>query len=139
MLVKKLPVCVLLAGLIISINSCKNKSAPSLNFISSTLLDSFPSASAIEYFNHQFYVFGDDAPHLLVLDTNYQIRDTIRFLTDSSYRIDKETKPDIESAAILKQGKIIYLYGFGSMSSPIRKDIYSFPLSQPEAFKKFKM
>jgi hypothetical protein len=136
MLVKRLLVCVLLAGLIISINSCKKTSGASLSFISTTVLDSFPSASAIEYYNDQLYIFGDDASHLLVLDTNYQVRDTVRFLTDTSYRIAKETKPDIESAAILKKGTTIYLYGFGSMSSPARKVFFCFPLSQPISFKR---
>jgi hypothetical protein len=126
----------MLAGLIISINSCKKNSAPVLSFISTTLLDSFPSASAIEYYKDQLYIFGDDASSLLVLDTNYQIRNTIRFLSDTSYRIAKETKPDVESAAIFKQGNTIYLYGFGSMSSPARKVFFCFPLSQPNIFKR---
>ena len=61
----------------------------------------FPSASAIEYNQGKIFVLGDDAPYLLALDTAYKTLDTVHYINDTSYRIAKNLKPDIESATIV--------------------------------------
>ncbi|MDZ4794629.1 MAG: hypothetical protein SGI83_10150 [Bacteroidota bacterium] len=44
-------------------------------------LDHYPSASGIEYNNQQFYIIGDDAKNLLVLDRNLTPIDSISLYT----------------------------------------------------------
>ncbi len=135
MLMKKFSIYVLLAGTIISINSCKQNINPQFQLLGYHEL-SFPSASAIEYYNNQLFIFGDDASYILVLNTNYQVKDTIRINADTSYRISKAIKPDIESAAISMQGTKPVLHAFGSMSTPNRNEMFSFPLTSMRTFKK---
>ncbi len=115
------------------INSCKEKD-PELQLLSSQLLPYFSSASAIECYNNQLYIFGDDASYLLVLDTNYVIVDSITYFADTAHRIAKEIKPDIEAATLLTFSDQTYLYGFGSMSNNNRKIVYSFPVDSLNGF-----
>jgi hypothetical protein len=115
------------------INSCKEKD-PELQLLSSQLLPYFSSASAIECYNNQLYIFGDDASYLLVLDSNYVIDDSTTYFIDTSHRIAKEIKPDIEAATLLDFGDQTYLYGFGSMSTTNRKMVYSFPIDSLRGF-----
>ncbi len=123
----------LLAGIMVLINSCKEKD-PELKLLSSQLLPYFSSASAIECYNSQLYIFGDDASYLLVLDTNYAIVDSTTYFADTAHRIAKEIKPDIEAATLLDFGDRTYLYGFGSMSTKNRKMVYSFPIDSLRGF-----
>lgn len=127
-------ICVLLAGLIILTISCDRKKAPSIQLITSKTLSNFPSASAIEYDNNRLYIFGDDAPWLLVLDTNYHHIDSVQFLNDTSYRIPKEKKPDIESSALISVNDQKHLYALGSFASEARQKLFYFPLSTPDPF-----
>lgn len=115
------------------ISSCKER-APQLQLLSSQLLPYFSSASAIECYNNQLYIFGDDASYLLVLDTNYTIVDSTSYFADTAHRIAKEIKPDIEAATLLNFGDQTYLYGFGSMSTENRKMVYSFPIDSLQGF-----
>jgi hypothetical protein len=109
--------------------SCRAKKQDFLfELIAFKQLDSFPSASALEYDNGKLYVFGDDAPYLLVMDTSWQQLDTIVYSADSSYRISKETKPDIESAAILNFNGEKHLYALGSFATKERMNLMYFPL-----------
>lgn len=82
---------------------------------------SYPSASAVEYFKDRYYIMGDDATHLLVLDSNLHGIDSISFYTSAGKRIPKETKPDLESIAIIYNHKTpgLLLLGSGS-ASPYR-------------------
>ncbi len=129
---KKFLICSLLAGLIVLTNSCRQKKHdPTLELIAFKQLDSFPSASAIEYNMGRLYVFGDDAPYMLVLDTAWKELDTVIYSHDSSYRISKDTKPDIESAAILNFNNEKHLYALGSFGTTERMKLLYFPL--PEA------
>lgn len=130
----KFSTCVLLAGIIALTNSCQEKKKASVQLLASTLITDLPSASALEFFHDRLYVFGDDGALLAILDTNYRLIDTVRFLPDTGYRIQKETKPDIEAAAIFMEGKFIHLYAFGSMSASNRELIFSFPLSSLDNF-----
>jgi hypothetical protein len=123
----------LLAGTIVSINSCKDQEI-TVQLLTSKVLPHFPSASAIEFHDNKFYVFGDDASYLLVLDTNYLMVDSISFFKDTAFRISKDAKPDIEASTLLNFGDQTYLYGFGSMSKENRKLVYAFPLDSLKGF-----
>ena len=82
-------------------------------------LDHYPSASAIEYFNNQFYVIGDDATNLIILDSNLNAIDSINLYPFSeNYRTPKNIKADLEAITLTKENKLLLL-GSGS-SSPYR-------------------
>ncbi len=78
-------------------------------------LDHYPSASGIEYFNNQFYVIGDDANELLILDSNLNPIDSINFYSFKEKRIPKKAKADLESITITKDNKLL-IVGSGSLS-----------------------
>ena len=102
-----------------------------LSLLNHKILQSFPSGSAIEYYNSNIYLLGDDAKYLLILDTSYNFIDSIHYFHDTAIRISKEKKPDLESATLLTYGESVYLYTFGSLSTTNRKGFYSFPLKPP--------
>jgi hypothetical protein len=81
------------------------------------LLD-YPSASAIEYFDGKLYVMGDDANHMLVLDSGLNIIDSIPFFNYSSKRIPKSVKPDLEAMTMAWQpgNSRLLLVGSGSLA-----------------------
>jgi hypothetical protein len=118
--------------------SCNTKQ-PTLRLHTVKHLPRFPSASAIEYSNGRLYLFGDDAPYTLVLDTAFNPLDTIRFLPDTAYRIDKAIKPDIESAAIVIDQNVPVLVGFGSLSNANRLKAFAFPFSNPHGVESLPM
>ena len=122
--------CSLLAGLTISTSSCRD-AEPQLRFLQSKILIDFPSASAIAHNDNRFYIFGDDAPYLLILDSQYRIFDTLHFSQATTVRLSKKEKPDIESAVVIRNKSGNYLYALGSLSTPERKTAFSFPLSNP--------
>ena len=76
-------------------------------------LDHYPSASAIDYNDGKFYVIGDDATYLLILDENLKAVDSISLYQGTEKRLDKETKPDLESITVTDTG--ILIYGSGSL------------------------
>jgi hypothetical protein len=78
-------------------------------------LDQYPSASGIEYFNNQFYIIGDDANDLLILDSNLNQIDTINLYSFSEKRIPKKIKADLEGITITKNNQLL-LVGSGSLS-----------------------
>ncbi|HVG12795.1 MAG TPA: hypothetical protein VM843_07295, partial [Flavisolibacter sp.] len=122
-----------MAGIMISTARC-NSEQYKINFLSTRLFEDFPSASAIEYTDGKLFVIGDDAAHLLVLDTNYRVLQKIVYLPDSAYRASKDTKPDTESAVLLTHGEQTFLYAFGSLSTPTRELLFQFPLDSLEGF-----
>lgn len=93
--------------------SCNNNS----NILQEVkLLPHYPSASGIEYFNNQFYIMGDDASYLLVLDSNLNPADSITLYRFSEKRIPKAIKPDLEAITLLPDKKLL-LTGSGSQPS----------------------
>ncbi|MEO7983818.1 MAG: hypothetical protein ABI688_07035, partial [Bacteroidota bacterium] len=81
-------------------------------------LDHYPSASGIEYFNNQFYVIGDDANNLLILDSNLTPKDSITLYSFTEKRIPKAAKADLEAITVTKDNKLLVV---GSSSvSPYR-------------------
>jgi hypothetical protein len=95
--------------------SCKQKNHNSL--IEIKKLD-YPSASSVEYIKGRLFIIGDDANDLLVLDTNFNIKDSIHFYNYPEKRIPKDIKPDLESIAFYRdnEGPEIFLFGSGSLS-----------------------
>lgn len=81
-------------------------------------LSRYPSASGIEYLDNRFYIIGDDASYLLVLDSNLSNVDSIPLYTYTSERIPKDVKPDLEAIAGLPGNRML-LTGSGS-SLPFR-------------------
>lgn len=78
-------------------------------------LDHYPSASGIEYFNNQYYVIGDDANDLLVLDSNLHPTDSISLYSFAEKRIPKKIKADLEAITLTKDNKLL-IVGSGSLS-----------------------
>lgn len=77
------------------------------------LFSNYPSASGIEYHNNKFYVIGDNATHLLIIDSSFTVSDSMRLFPGNEKKIPKEIKPDLESAAITADKKLLLL-GSGS-------------------------
>ena len=77
-------------------------------------LDHYPSASGIEYFNNQFYVIGDDANDLLILDSNLNPTDSINLYLFMEKRIPKKLKADLEGITLTKDNQLLLL-GSGSL------------------------
>lgn len=82
------------------------------------LLPHYPSSSGIACFNKQIYITGDDAKHLLILDSNFLIKDSVTLYSYTENKLHKTTKPDLESITITATGKLLML-GSGS-SMPYR-------------------
>jgi len=76
-------------------------------------LNDYPSASGIEYLNSKFYIIGDDAKDLLILDSSLTAIDSIPLYSSEEKRIPKKTKADIESITFTSDKKLLLL-GSGS-------------------------
>lgn len=103
-----------LVFILTAITSCGNKSL--LEEVKT--FPSYPSASGIEKLNNEFYIIGDDAKNLLILDSSLNIIDSISLFPFSEQRIPKSVKADLESISITKDNKLLLL-GSGS-ASPYR-------------------
>jgi hypothetical protein len=99
-------------------SSCRSKT-PFLKEVKK--LPHYPSASGIEFYNKQLYIIGDDATHLLALDSILNIRDSIQLYTSAEKRIPKDSKPDLEAITTIryKDSNRLLLTGSGSLS-PLR-------------------
>lgn len=105
---------VLLLITIIFAYSCGNKNV--LEEVKT--FPSYPSASGIEKLNDKYYIIGDDANNLLILDSSLHTIDSISLFPFSEQRIPKSVKADLESISITKDNKLLLL-GSGS-TSPYR-------------------
>src|SRR5688572_17660533 len=97
--------------------SCKSETKKTDELLMFKKLDHYPSASGIEYHNHQFYVIGDDARYLLVLNKSLEPLDSFILYPGKEQRLPKETKADHESIATLSgtDGTILFMRGSGSL------------------------
>lgn len=90
-----------------------------LVYENSTTGNSYPSGSTISFLDHQFYVMGDDAADILVLDEMMVEKERIPiFPKGISTRLPKASKADIEASLILRRNgtsSILFL-GSGSLS-----------------------
>jgi hypothetical protein len=94
-------------------------------------ISSYPSASGIENFNNQFYIIGDDANNVLILDSNLNSIDSVSIFPFSGQRMPKSIKADLESISITKTNEIL-LPGSGALS-PYRNSAW---LINPETREK---
>jgi hypothetical protein len=78
-------------------------------------LPGYPSASGVEYFRDKFYIIGDDANNLIILDTALNITDSIQLFSFPDKRIPKTVKADLESMTITPDKRLLLL-GSGSLA-----------------------
>ena len=92
----------------------------------------YPSGSTICFMNDLFYIMGDDASQILILnDKLVEVERVPLFPKDENIRIPKATKADIEASVVIRQNGIdcILFLGSGSVS-PHRDYAYLF---EPES------
>lgn len=102
-----------MAGLMVLI-SCKQE--PQLQLLRHSTVH-YPSASAIEFHQNRLFVFGDDAPWFMVMDTSFRFVDSVRLFSDTTYRIPKNTKPDLEAVAYDDAAGQLVVISSGSLNN----------------------
>ena len=102
---------------------------PTLQLLQYLLLANFPSGSSINYYENKLYLLGDDARTIIVLDTHYQLLDSLRLFDYPEKRIPKSQKIDLESSAIVTIAGNKHLVALGSASTNNRKKILLVPLT----------
>lgn len=103
---------------------------PNIKLVHTLHLPDFPSGSSVNFFKDHFYLIGDDATNILVLDKNYQRKDSIHLFDFSEKRIPKPDKTDLEGSAIISIEGVEHLLVVGSASRKNRKRILSIPFSE---------
>lgn len=100
------------------LSACKmNNKSPELSYEGSRYLEYYPSGSAISLMDGKFYLMGDDASDLMVLDSNLKEIQRIQlFSQKTAGRISKTVKADIEASLTLKDRSGILFFGSGSVS-----------------------
>lgn len=96
-------------------------------FLMSQELSEYPSGSTISFYDEHFYLMGDDASDLVVLNTELKIVQQIPLFTNTNPRIAKAEKADIEASEwIINEGKAkLWLFSSGSLS-PQRDSAFCF-------------
>ncbi|MFZ9386830.1 MAG: DUF6929 family protein [Chitinophagaceae bacterium] len=94
----------------------------------------YPSASGLEYLDGHYYVIGDDAAAMLVLDSSLQIIDSIPVFPYPAKRIPKAIKPDLESIALLPGNKLL-LCGSGAAPSRNKGWIFDPSLNKTDSIR----
>jgi hypothetical protein len=94
------------------------------------MIPAYPSASGIEYLINKFYIIGDDAKNILILDSSLNSIDSISLYPFSEQRIPKSIKTDLESITISKDKKLLLL-GSGSLS-PYRNTAWLIDIASRE-------
>jgi hypothetical protein len=110
LLINALAISLLFAG-------CANDNAFLKDF---SEIPHYPSASGIEYYNNHFYVMGDDAANLVVLDSTMQVTDSISFFHSEELRIPKDKKQDLEAMTLINDSNVVKIMLIGSGSMPTR-------------------
>lgn len=93
----------------------------------------YPSGSALEYYNDEFFVVGDDANYVLCLNKTFNETRKINLFEFDGIRIPKVDKPDLECATILND--ILYILGSGS-KMPERGYVFTVNLKDNSTEKK---
>lgn len=104
-----LPVC------LIGLMGCNQ--APKLELLKEKTL-SYPSSSAIEYYQDRLYVVGDDATYVMVTDADLNPVDSI-VLFPGIQRLPKYAKPDLESMVLVpnKEGAMVEILSSASLAN----------------------
>ncbi len=103
---------------VVILSACVMKE-PEPIFLSSRIADSYPSGSTVCYVHDRFYVMGDDASELLVLNNDLSEEERISvFQKGPEIRAPKLLKADIESSVVIdfEQKPAILFLGSGSVS-----------------------
>jgi hypothetical protein len=84
-------------------------------------LEKIPSASGIEYMNHNFFIIGDNSPWLFELDANFQLNRQYEIFSTNDLEnnvIPKPKKHDFEAMTSIKWSgdSALFLFGSGSKS-----------------------
>jgi len=95
-------------------------------------LADYPSGSAITFYDHQFWIVGDDAPSVLVTDDHFRKIRTVQVENHPEPRIPKPIKPDYECSALISDHRRPSLLIVGSASTDQRKKIILLPLTNHE-------
>jgi hypothetical protein len=103
--------------------------SPQLRLLKTRSLPDFPSGSSINYYQGRFYLIGDDATHVLVLNNEFRKADSIHLFDYSEIRIPKAEKTDLEGSVILNSNGDHQLLIVGSASRKNRKRIILIPFS----------
>jgi len=111
--------------------------AQSITLLKTTHLENYPSASGIEFYGGKLYIMGDDATHLLVLNTDHHPIDSVNIFQHSGKRVPYSIKPDLESLTIGTYKGANYLIATPSFSSKNRNTLYAFPLERISNYKTF--
>jgi len=88
------------------------------------------SASGIEYINGLYYIIGDDANALFVLDEQLKVQKTIPFFKEKPVQehIPKKEKPDFECMSFVYIQEVPHILIMGSGSKPQRKIAFLYNL-----------
>lgn len=100
---------------------------PEIELLRTALLTDFPSGSAINYYEGNLYLIGDDANNLLVLNNNYRKISSIPLFDYPEKRIPKSKKADFESSTLIVLNDITCLLVLGSASTEERKKVLLIP------------
>lgn len=82
-----------------------------VTLLSSKELD-YPSGSVINFYAGELYLAGDDAPDLIILDTEFNRLRTVPIFPGFSGRIEKAVKADIEAGDFIED--TLWLFSSGS-------------------------
>jgi hypothetical protein len=108
-----------------------------LELLKSLSFPDFPSGSSINFYDEKLFLIGDDASHVLVLDTNYRTIDSIHLFDSPEKRIAKKEKADFETSTILHIKNIAYLLVFGSASKRSRMNLILIDLENEWRFESY--
>ncbi|HVE61517.1 MAG TPA: hypothetical protein VNA26_06845 [Chitinophagaceae bacterium] len=125
---KKCKICSLAIILILSISN--SSVAQEIKLLKTTRFPHYPSASTIAIYNNRIYIIGDDAPYMLIVDTNHKVLDSTRLFSSTTKRINKEEKADIESSFLSNKSNNTYLVALSSFSTRKRNKYIVFNLTQ---------
>ena len=97
-------------------SACKQ---PTASLEKMVLLPNYPSGSGLAFVKNELYLMGDDASSLLKLDKDFNITDSVLIFENAGSRMDKASKPDLESMTVIGYKKIpgILMVGSGSADS----------------------
>lgn len=105
---------------------------PRIILLHSILLADYPSGSAISYYEGKFYLVGDDARNIALLDRDYRSAGAIPLFDHPEKRIPKTQKTDFETAVVVIVQHQPHLLAIGSASRKEREQVMLVPLQQPD-------
>ena len=103
----------------------------SISFVRSLRLSDYPSGSAITFHDGKFFVTGDDATTIQVLDKDLKPDTSIPISDYPEKRIPKPIKPDYEASAMMMLDGKPTLAILGSASTAARKKLLLLPMDVP--------